>query len=138
MKPKSRIAINAQITICVQEDSVRIELIDKDASVTFFEGEMTHTAFVNALARLGCVGMENATVCGLDRIGKRMEHKTIEFQFANSTTIYANEKDLALKEMPRYVPEGWVSDGYFGSQRSFFDKDGKRWARCTVRRWVDK
>jgi len=34
------------------------------------------------------------------------------------------------------LEHGWIADGYFRSRASFFTKDGKRYARCTIRRWV--
>ena len=32
--------------------------------------------------------------------------------------------------------DGWIADGYFHSQNSFFEKDKKKYARDVIRRWI--
>ena len=36
------------------------------------------------------------------------------------------------------TPDGWECSTYFGSKKSFFQKDGKEYARTTASRWIKK
>ena len=74
--------IDAQISIIARyENEVVIKVYDKGSSTTFVELTLTHEQFVNAaMNRLSNCDVKKAVVMSLDRIGKTMEHKTLEFE----------------------------------------------------------
>jgi hypothetical protein len=72
------------------------------------------------------------SVIGLEKIGKRHQHKTFEFPIP-----VGRNKIKAREIVSSICPEGWVPDKEFNSQDSFFIKDGEYWARTIIRRWVD-
>jgi hypothetical protein len=124
----------AAITILLSKEGMKIELHDQDASITFAEIFLDTVQTCQALSRLGYTGCE-IELRGLDRVGKKMEHKKIEFEIPEGYYKRSHKKDLeTLAE--KACPEGWISSNYFNSQDSFFIKDGKRYARTTIRRWV--
>ena len=126
--------INGKITILVGELGTTIELYDSDASTTFAKVVLTPEQLSSALSRLAYTECD-IEVFGLEKLGKRMEHKKFDFEVP---------KDIDKKELAKLSQElidkengGWISDGYFSSQDSFFTRDDKRYARCIVRRWLD-
>lgn len=124
---------NPKITMLIGVEQTTIEVKDGDASITFLRLKLTPDQLSAALARHGYVECE-CEVYGLDLIGKKAEHKDFEFEMPPAD--FSNLVEIAIKEAERLCPEGWESDGYFGSQGSFFTKDGKEMARVTIRRWV--
>ena len=128
--------IQGKITISLtRSDGVAvINLRDKNASIGFAEVEMTPLQFYKALSGLAGVDCD-IELGGLDKLGKMMEHKYLEFKMPPSD--YHNREAIAIQEAINKCPkDGWIADGYFRSQNSFFRKDGEEWARCTIRRWV--
>jgi hypothetical protein len=139
MKSKQRKVIKGRVTIGMVHSSntpdyVEIRFVDDASSVEFASARFTLEDFAKVITGLGFVDSD-IEVGGLDKVGKTMEHDVVEFPFQSDD--YKNRDKLAAKEAKKYVPEGWVSDDYFGSQGSFFQRDGKGWARVTVRRWVE-
>ena len=124
---------------------MEISLVDELSHTQFVEARMSLTEFaevITGFAHRPCVG----EVRGLDRVGKRHEHKSFEFKVCEGDEIFkSNLKELAVKEVEKVCPEGWVPDTSFSSQGSFFHKDFNRkgkgvreqWARTTIRRWVE-
>jgi len=51
---------------------------------------------------------------------------------------YDNRKEVARGEALRVAPKGWEPSLSFGSQGSFFRRDGNEWASTIVSRWVDR
>jgi len=122
--------INGTISILINSDYTTIEIEDKDANTTFVKVRLTPEQLSMALSRLSYTPCE-MEVHKLERVGKRHEHKSHEFEIPND--VKNNElHNLALLS----CENGWTPDNYFGSQNSFFTKDGKKYARCTIRRWV--
>lgn len=126
---------NGAITILVGEDGATIRLHDKDASVAFAEVKLNSQQFCQAMGRLALTECE-IEVFGLKKVGKKMEHKKMEFEIGDFDGV--TRKGAAQKKALEIIPDGWVSDQYFGSQDSFFWRDDKEWARVTIRRWVDE
>jgi len=125
---------NPRISILVDGDMAAIEVVDRDAAVTFLDIEMTTKDFCAALGRLAevpCV----AEVCGLDLVGMQHECKRFEFEFKDKGDWKTRDKRAHAAAI-KVCPEGWVPDAYFGSQGSFFTKDGKEYAATIIRRWV--
>ena len=75
---------------------------------------------------------------GLDKVGKKMEYKSVEFKVMNhesyDTKLLKRRAREAAKEI--YGDSEWTPDLHFNSQDSFFTKDGEEWTRTIVRRWV--
>jgi hypothetical protein len=126
---------DASITILVSENNTTIEIYDECAGVQFCEIELTSKQFCQALGRLAHTHCE-IEVRGLEKLGKKMEHKSIEFECGENGRWNKNEEQTLNKLAKAACPEGWEPDYYFGSQGSFFTKDGKNFARCIIRRWV--
>lgn len=76
---------------------------------------------------------------GIENVGKLRESKTIEFEVPEMLDTWSPEGVKRLNAMAdKACPEGWRPDYYFGSQSSFFHREDKYFARCTIRRWVEK
>lgn len=129
--------INGKITILINREFTTIELIDDDSSITFAKIVLTPEQLSSALSRIACTEC-NMQVYGLEKIGKTMEHKQLEFELPrmNMSSMDAKELNEIAQKLLDKENEGWVSESYFGSQNTFFTKDGKPYARCTIRRWV--
>ena len=132
--------INARISILSSyEDSINIVVEDKDAGVRFLVMSLTREEFVNAaMNRRACVDVSKTEVFALDKIGKKEEYKEFEFEIPTTTSLDKNQKEIAIEIVKKMCPEGWVPDTHFGSQNSFFKKNGKPYVRTMIRRWVDK
>jgi hypothetical protein len=130
--------VDAKITILASEDGVRIEIEDADANTTICEVTLSPEDFViAAMARHACVRCV-ADVPFPERIGTKHENKYLEFPLSIQERVYEDRNVSASADADLHCPEGWLPDYYFGSQNSFFNKDGERWARCTIRRYVPK
>jgi len=123
---------DGRITMLASENGMIIELRDNDASVVFAKVEMNTKQLAQALSRLGYTTCK-IEVQGLDKLGKKMEIDKLVFEIPDD---WYNEKELAMTLVKEKCPEGWTPDLYFNSQNSFFIKDGVRFARTTIRRWV--
>ena len=125
---------DGRIAIMVGKEHTTIEVIDNTSSTTFVKITLTPEQLSSALARIYSTDCQ-ISVFGLDRVGKKMEHKSHEFEIPKDLPYIG--RDEILKEIIKEtLPEGWVSDNYFNSQNTFFEKDGKKYARETIRRWV--
>lgn len=122
----------AAITILVNKDVTEIQLHDKLSGITFATIELTSEQFCDALGRLAYTPCK-IDVQGTHLLNKEMVVDKLEFPFESKS--YTNRSELAKIESKKYIPEGWESDGYFNSQDSFFKKDGKDYARVTIRKW---
>jgi hypothetical protein len=126
--------LKGKISILINREYTDIEIEDDLANVTFLKVRLTPEQLSMVLSRLACVDCK-LDVHGLEKVGKRHECKTFEFEITYSKSkqdlVLACNEALFLQGM-----HGWVSDNHFNSQNSFFKKDGRDWARCTIRRWV--
>lgn len=130
--------MDGKITISKTTDNrnnkqIRITIEDDTSSINFFEGRMSLENFMEALTGLGFVDIEFA-VRGLENIGKTRERKTVEINLGK--TDYDGLKELALSEARKLESDGWVCDGYFGSQSSFYRKNGDTICRANFVRYV--
>lgn len=112
---------------------IRIDVTDETSRTRFLALELDLAAFAEAIT--GLAGIEcDIDVHNLDRVGKKLEKREIEFLVAEK--VWLHDKELAIDLAKAATPEGWVADTYYGSKDSFFTKDGDQWARTTIRRWV--
>jgi uncharacterized protein YqgQ len=126
--------LKGQISILISADHTIIEVSDKDASIQFLQIELTPEQLSRALSRQAYVEC-GLSLNKLDCIGKKHESKSFEFEISEdmANSSYSNElREIATKQLS----EGWIPDRHFASQNTFFTKDGKQYARCTIRRWV--
>jgi len=128
--------ISISVTHCGSgEKYISIELIDEASGIHFVDAKMSFEDFAKAITGQAHMKM-HFKARGLDRVGKVMEHKPFEFVIPKCD--YHDRLHIAEKIAVRICPEGWVPDKYFGSKDSFFEKDGKQYARTTIRRWVSQ
>jgi len=123
---------DGRITTLFNDDGLTIELHDSKANTQFAKIKLTPTQVTKAFSRLGYVEC-SIELFGLERVGLKHENK--KFEFILPVISYTEEKKIAKELVIKRCPKGWVPDLFFNSQDSFFDKDGKRWARTTIRRW---
>lgn len=125
--------LEGKITILINRDETTIEIKDENANVRFVSVKLTPEQLSAALSRQMCVECE-LEVKGIENVGKIHENKSFEFEIPESLPTRRNELELQ-KIAQSKLSDGWIADAYFGSQNSFFKKDGKQYARVTIRRW---
>lgn len=126
--------IKGNISILINQEHTTIEVHDADASIKFLSIQLTPEQLSSALSRLSQVPCV-IDLHGIDKIGKRMEHKKFAFEIPkeiNNSTHTEKLREIAQS----LLTDGWIAEGYFASQDTFFVKDGKQYARCIIRRWV--
>lgn len=132
--------MKGNITILVDGNGARIEVEDDSSGIRFLKINLSAEQFMACLGRL--VNVEcDIDVRGLDLIGKTRETAKHEFKIpAELCNLRHKERDYFNKTAQELaqsqLTDGWIADSYFGSQGSFFQKDGEQWARVTIARWV--
>jgi len=128
--------IDSRVTILGDCDGVTITIKDRTSNTDFVEVKLTPEQFCQAaLGRLMITECEGR-VRNLDHVGLKHENKSHEFEIPENLSYGEERKEIVRKLSIETCPEGWQPDNYFESQNSFFKKDGKEYARCTIRRWV--
>jgi hypothetical protein len=127
--------LEGKVTILFSRDGLKIEVEDKLSSLRFLEVSLDQHQTCDALSRLACTPCV-IDVRGLDNVGKQRENGSIEFELPPSTDFH-NRKEIASVLAKEHCPDGWIVSTYFGSQDSFFKKDGKPYARTSTTRWVE-
>ncbi len=113
-----------------------ISIQDEISGAQFCEVEIPYDEFVVALT--SGMGYGVAELRGLDVLGKRREHKSIEFPFDSSKVKYKERENVAYNTALFHCPEGWAPSKYFGSQSSFGkNAEGVPVARCSIYRYVE-
>ena len=119
---------------------VNISIEDRDASITFAEVELTAVDFADLLASRSDRPCK-ITVRNLKNVGKTMERgEQLVFVVPKDMRYErsSDRKDDLIKLAEEACPEGWLFSSYFGSQDSFFSKDGVTYAQTNTYRWIDK
>ena len=127
--------IDGSIDILVGQESTVINIYDKTAATLFCKVKLTSNQLSTALSRLSHTPCESVAVYGLDRLGKKHENKSHTFELPQ-TCSFSERKRIAVAISKKTCPEGWSADSYFDSQDSFYESNGKLYAKCTIRRWV--
>ena len=131
---KARIGI-ARTTSSHEYDSISIEIHDDKSNITICRGKITLENYAKVLT--GLHGVEFDYEHGdLSKVGKEMEVGEHRFELPSDSYDREERLRVARDEAIATCPEGWKPDMYFGSRDSFYAKDGKNYARCTIRRWV--
>ncbi len=116
---------------------IRITLEDPIAVIQFVEARVSLEGFTEAITGRGYVDCE-LDLRGLDRVGMIREIKPLEFELPARLAHKRGERQLAEELCDSFAEEGWVADGYFGSQSSIQHRDGKRIAVGRQVRWVPR
>lgn len=119
----------------INREYTDIEIMDDDSRCIIVKVKLTPEQLSAMLSRQAYIKCESCETGELERVGKKHEHKSFEFEI----TYTKAESDLALACSEALFQQEmfeWVSDNYYGSQNSFFKKDGKDWARVIIRRWI--
>lgn len=127
--------LEGRISILIGRDYTTIEVEDELSGQTFAKVKLTPEQLSAALSRQACVKCE-LEVNGTDRIGKKHENKSFTFEIDKDDAGYNHDPKKLQAIAQSKLDDGWIAESYFGSQNSFFAKDGKQYARCTIRRWV--
>jgi len=132
--------MKGNITILVDGSGARIEVGDESSGIRFLKINLSAEQFMACLGRLSMVKCD-LELSGIDQVGKTLEVGSHEFKVpAEIYDLKWDDRQRFNQELEELAEEGlmygWISDNYFGSQDSFFKKDGEQWARVTIRRWV--
>lgn len=133
-KQVEKMNIKGQITIRISGDGATIEIDDKNASTRILNITLTAEQLCKAMGRQAHVECD-IEVGVLERVGKIHENKDFEFQINESFASSKFSKELQQIAQSE-LTDGWIAETYFSSQNSFFKKDGKQFARVTIRRWI--
>lgn len=129
--------INPKITILINSEFTEIIVHDDTSNVDVVKITLTPDQLSSALSRLSMTACK-VTTGDLSRVGKVMENKYFEFEVPEN--IYRKDHEelvnLCNDALKKSEMIDWVSDNYYGSQNSFFKKEGISYARTTVRRWI--
>ena len=129
--------IDGLISVFVNSEFTDIELIDATSSITFARIRLTPEQLSQALSRL------SHTKCAIevhntDKLNKKLQVSEVIFEVPDNSYNYVRDNaDEIYRLACEACKDGFIPDNYFGSQRSFFTKDGKPHARATTRRWID-
>jgi hypothetical protein len=139
MKTKERLNVKGKFSLSLQRDRVRITIEDDNANITFLKIEMLPKDFYNALTSLACNDC-NLELNGLDKLGKKHESKSFEFEIPEKIYDLYSDKSKKSKIIAQKIldkqKEGWIAEEYFNSQNTFSKENNKCYAQCTIRRWI--
>lgn len=123
-----------KITFLANRDYTTIEIEDDDANVNFVKVKLTPEQLSMILWRQACVDCE-LEVMWLEKVWKKHENKSFEFEIPESLRSSRRTKELNNIANSQ-LKDWWISNDSYSSQGSFFSKDGKYYARATIRRWI--
>jgi hypothetical protein len=135
MKHKAKLSISRP-SYSDGSKKIAIRVMDTEARIEFLEIEIDLEAFSECITGLGHCGCE-MEVRGLQNVGKKIENMPIVFEVPEEFR-YKGKCGGVDSLAKKATPYGWECSMYFGSQTSFFSKDGKDFARTTASRWVEK
>ena len=125
----------AQITFLFNDEGATLDIRDLVSGTTFVKAVLNRKQVLQMLSRQAHVETASMGVFGLDKLGMKQEVSSMQFEMPECD--YGIQETVAKGLADKLTPEGWVNDGYFRSQDSFFNLEGKSMAKVTIRRWVD-
>ena len=133
--------MNGHITISrrssnAEPDYFSILVKDDESEITFVEIKLEPATLALVLSGLGSQPCK-ITTRGLEHVGKVQERQSIEFESPKNKDVAKANAEAELEKRGLAVG-GWILADSFNSQSSFFQKDGRPHARCTIHRWVEK
>jgi len=123
--------IKGSITFLPSQEGTTIKVRCETSKITFLEVTLTNDQLAAMMSRLANTECE-LKVKGIDKIGKQHEHQTFEFECDKKENV----EWICEMAMTRDGFGDWTSDQHYGSQNSFFQRDGKNFARTIIRRWI--
>lgn len=129
--------IDARIDFFINGDRTEIVIHDAVSSLRILEITLTPVQLSQAMGRLSmtkCAVFVNEY--SLDKLNRKLEVSQHEFEIPDFGYDKRNKKKDVFELAVKSCPDGWQPDNYFESQGSFFTKDNKQYARCTIRRWI--
>ena len=127
-----------RITILLNRDGMEINLIDNDSGTQFAVIKLNQEQTCQALSRLSNTHC-TIEVLGLEYVGKKQEHKEFVFEILPDEDYKLGNgalNQMCLRELKKNGMGDWIPDNYYNSQNSLFNKDGKKYARAIIRRWI--
>lgn len=100
---------------------MRIKVQDEESRVTFLEMEFTPDEFMRAITGMAYTDAAKAHVSGLEYVGKKKITENRQAIYPGSCTE-SREKMSAWLES-NCAEDGWIIDGYLGSQGSINRQD---------------
>ena len=125
-----------KISMIINSDITTIELFDSESVQVFARVTLTNDQLASMLSRLHRTDCK-IQVKNLELVGTKMEHQSFEFEIDKEmqySRISINNH--CLKALDDKGMAEWIPDNHYGSKDTFFEKDGKAFARTTIRRWV--
>jgi len=132
MKIKAKLSISRPVW-SDGKSAISIRVEDCVSGIEFMDLEIPLAGFAEALTGLAMVDCD-ADVRALENVGKQHEHEIIEFRVGDVN--WDQRQVNACLMAHKATPPGWYPPTYFGSQHSFFERDGEQWARGNMERWV--
>ena len=124
---------DGRITFLFSEEGATLEIHDREANALMVKIRLNPEQVCQMFSRLGFTECESTEVFNLDKIGKKHTNKDFEFKLPECD--WRERKQYALETIKDVCPKGWEPDNFFNSRDSFFEKDGKQYARVTIRKW---
>lgn len=133
--------LKGKISFRIERDGAFLEVQDDNSGAHFLKIELSQEQLCRVLSREMSVEC-SMEVFGLSKLGKKRENESFVFEIP--TEVYYKRRDDKFAEISKICNEtllknkgnDWVSDNYYNSQDSFFERGGKMFARTFIRRWV--
>jgi hypothetical protein len=122
--------VNAKLSINIGEEKTILTIKDCKAGIQFLELVVDNNMLLRALGRFGLVECD-CELRGLENVGKKLVIDSMVF------IVPEHDKTLAGAIADERCPAGWIPDKSFSSQDSFLYKDGRIFAKTTIRKWVE-
>jgi len=125
-------------------ESIRITITDDNAGVEFLEIGMSYSDFTKCITGQAYIPCEFETR-GLENVGKVADRSEViapmaEHSWKERDVVAAEciqiQLDIINSALPKDEPK-WISNNYFGSQDTFFRKDGVNMVRTGLHRWLE-
>lgn len=130
---------DARLTMLINAEYTEIRIEDALSNTEFVKIKLTPIQLSQVLSRLSYVQCA-CEVQGLDKLGKKHENKSFEFEIPKSLASSDKKEQLhklAIKSLIDNKMDEWEPDKYYASQGTFFTNNEKQYARTTIRRWVE-
>lgn len=110
-------------------DGLRVAITDGKSRIKFLEMKIKPEDLYGIFASYGAVPCQ-LEFNKLQHVDKKLEVQEFIFEVSEA------DISVAIEECKKVCPEGWIADTYYGSKGSFFEKDDKKLARTTLRRYT--
>jgi hypothetical protein len=129
--------IDGKITLLFDPDrGLNIEIEDANARTTFVKLNVKNSDVTKLMSRQAMIPC-SLEIRDLKCVGKIHKCKKFDFEIPEKLSIRENREKL-IKYSEKFIPKGWIPDGYYNSQDSFYTENGKHFARVVIRKWSKK